>query len=34
MTHRIKFAGDPFEVPGEGEVEHSEQVLPMSTGLC
>ena len=34
IAHQIKSAGDPFEIPGEGEAEHSEQVLPISAGLC
>ena len=33
IAHRIKFAGDQVEVPGEGVVEHSQQVLLVSTGL-
>ena len=33
IAHQIKFAGDPVEVPGEGVVERSQQVLPISTGL-
>ena len=33
MAHRIKFAGDQVEVPGEGVVEGLQQVLPISTGL-
>ena len=34
IAHQIKSAGDPLEVPGEAEVGRSEQVLPISTGLC
>ena len=33
IAHQIKFAGDLFEAPGEGVVEHSQPVLPISTGL-
>ena len=32
IAHQIKSAGNPFEVPGEGEAEHSEQLLPISAG--
>ena len=33
IAHWIKFAGDQVEVPEEGVVERSQQVLPISTGL-
>ena len=33
IAHQIKFAGDQVQGPGEGVVEHSQQVLPISTGL-
>ena len=33
LAHWIKFAGDQVVVPRERMVEHSKQVLPMSTGL-
>jgi hypothetical protein len=33
IVHRIKFAGDQVEVTGQGVVERSQQVLPISGGL-
>ena len=32
IAHRIKFAGDKVQVPQEGVVERSQEVLPISTG--
>ena len=33
IAHWIKFAGDQVDVSGGGVVEHSQQILPISSGL-
>ena len=33
IIHQIEFPGDQVEVAEEGVVEHSQQVIPISTGL-